>query len=192
MVFLQVVLSFHDMIVRMSLISIHNFKTKQGDFNCGASSQADFILNHFLSNFLSNSPFPPRPAGMLEQFKPPLNQVFIYIDWTLTSHVSACLPTISIISAQTFLTMRTGKNAVKAIKKNQEKCGWNLVQGRKGQYIEVHRGQNLHSGQSNPALCGWYSAVHRRSEKTKLCWDLFSVIRMFVGLDAKTEKERCA
>ena len=24
----------------------------QGDFNCGASSQADFILNYFLSNFL--------------------------------------------------------------------------------------------------------------------------------------------
>ena len=40
----------------------------QGDFNCRASSQADFILNYFLSNvlnfpqispnFLSNSPFP--------------------------------------------------------------------------------------------------------------------------------------
>ena len=34
----------------------------QGDFDCGASFQADFILNYFLSNssiFLSNSPFPP-------------------------------------------------------------------------------------------------------------------------------------
>ena len=39
----------------------------QGDFNCRASTQADFILNYFLSNvlnfpqispnFLSNSPF---------------------------------------------------------------------------------------------------------------------------------------
>ena len=57
MVFLQVVLSFHDTIVRMSLISIHNFKTKQGDFNCGASSQADFILNHFLSKFLNSPKF---------------------------------------------------------------------------------------------------------------------------------------
>ena len=148
----------------------------QGDIYCGASSQADFILNYFLSN----SPFPPSLAGMLEQLKPPWNQVFIENAHN-TSHVLACLPTISSISAQTFLAMRTGKNAVKGIKKNQEKCGWNLVQGRKGQYIEVHRGQNLHSGQSNPALCGWYSAVHRRSEKTKLCWDLFSLIRMFVG-----------
>ena len=31
----------------------------QGDINCGASSQADFILNYFLSNFLPCSPFPP-------------------------------------------------------------------------------------------------------------------------------------
>ena len=53
----------------------------QGDFNCRASSQADFILNYFLSNFLkflhissnflSNSPFPPSPAGRLEQVTPP-------------------------------------------------------------------------------------------------------------------------
>ena len=46
----------------------------QGDFYCRASSQADFILNYFLSNvlkfpqispnFLSNSPFPTsRLAG---------------------------------------------------------------------------------------------------------------------------------
>ena len=78
-VFLKAVLSFHHSIVRISLISIY-FKTKQDDFNCGVSSQADFVLNYFLSNFL-------------------------------------------IISAQTFLAMRTGKNAVKGIKKNQEKCG---------------------------------------------------------------------
>ena len=31
-----------------------NDNMKQGDFYCGASSQADFILNYFLSNFLSN------------------------------------------------------------------------------------------------------------------------------------------
>ena len=43
----------------------------QGDFNCGASSQADFILNYFLSNFLSNSPFPPSLTGRLEQLKSP-------------------------------------------------------------------------------------------------------------------------
>ena len=36
---------------------------REGDFNCGASSQDDFILNYFLSN----SPFPPSPAGRLEQ-----------------------------------------------------------------------------------------------------------------------------
>ena len=29
---------------------------QQGDFNCGASSQADFILNYLLSNFLSYFP----------------------------------------------------------------------------------------------------------------------------------------
>ena len=55
--------------------------TQQVDFNCGASSQADFILNYFLlnlpkfpqifSNFLSNSPFPPSPTGRLEQLKSP-------------------------------------------------------------------------------------------------------------------------
>ena len=47
------------------------FTLDQGDINFGASSQADFILNHFLSkfpsNFLSNSPSPPSPAGRLEQ-----------------------------------------------------------------------------------------------------------------------------
>ena len=47
----------------------------QVDINCGASSQADFILNYFLSNFLSNSPFLPSPAGRLEQSKPPCQQV---------------------------------------------------------------------------------------------------------------------
>ena len=35
---------------------------EQGDFNCGTSSKADFILNYFLSN----SPFPPSPACRLE------------------------------------------------------------------------------------------------------------------------------
>ena len=42
---------------------------QQGGFNCGAFSQADFFLNYFLSNFLSNSPFPPNLAGRLEQLK---------------------------------------------------------------------------------------------------------------------------
>ena len=32
-----------------------NICKKQGDFNCGASFQADFILNYFLSNFLKFS-----------------------------------------------------------------------------------------------------------------------------------------
>ena len=36
-------------------------------------SQLDLVLNYFLSN----SPFPPSPVDMLEQSKPPLNQVFI-------------------------------------------------------------------------------------------------------------------
>ena len=47
----------------------------QGDINCGTSSQTDFILNYFLSNFpsnfLSNSPFPPSPAGRLEKLMSP-------------------------------------------------------------------------------------------------------------------------
>ena len=43
----------------------------QGDINCGASPQPDFILNYFLSNFLSNSPYPPSPAGRLEQLMSP-------------------------------------------------------------------------------------------------------------------------
>ena len=62
--------------------TIHTVTDVQGDFNCGASPhQADFILNYFLSdflvflqvfsNFLSNSPFPPRLAGRQEQLKPP-------------------------------------------------------------------------------------------------------------------------
>ena len=52
---------------------------------CRVSSQADFILNYFLSNFLkfpkknpqissnflSNSQFPPIPTGRLEQLKSP-------------------------------------------------------------------------------------------------------------------------
>ena len=57
----------------------------QGDFNFGTSSQADFILIYYLSKFLefpkissnlfSNSPFPPSPAGRLEQLKPPWSTV---------------------------------------------------------------------------------------------------------------------
>ena len=49
----------------------------QGDLNCEASSQADFILNYFLSNNLpnfltfpqtfSNPPFPLSPVVRLEQ-----------------------------------------------------------------------------------------------------------------------------
>ena len=41
-----------------------------------------FILNYFLSNFLSNSPFPPIPAGRLEQLKSPCidNTLFLCFD----------------------------------------------------------------------------------------------------------------
>ena len=39
----------------------------QGGINCEASPQADFIMNHVLSN----SPIPPSPAGRLEQLMPP-------------------------------------------------------------------------------------------------------------------------
>ena len=45
---------FHCNSVTLSWLNI-----VQGDFNCGESSQADFILNYFLSI----SPFPPSPAG---------------------------------------------------------------------------------------------------------------------------------
>ena len=47
----------------------------QGDFNCGASSQADFILNCHLSN----SPFPPSPAGRLGQSRPPWCHLTVFI-----------------------------------------------------------------------------------------------------------------
>ena len=53
---------------------VKNITTKcqiQGDIYCGAFSQADFILNYFPSNFLSNSPFPPSLAGRMEQLKSP-------------------------------------------------------------------------------------------------------------------------
>ena len=43
----------------------------QGDLNFGASSQADFILNYFLSNFPSNYPFLPTLDGRLEQLMSP-------------------------------------------------------------------------------------------------------------------------
>ena len=52
----------------------------QGDFYCGASSQADIIRNYFLkfprisSIFLKiplSSQFPPSSAGRLEQLKQP-------------------------------------------------------------------------------------------------------------------------
>ena len=47
-----------------------SYHKSQGDFNCGSSSQAGFILNYFLSNIPSSSPFPPSPAGRLEQSEP--------------------------------------------------------------------------------------------------------------------------
>ena len=43
---------------------------QQGDINYGASSQAGFILNYFLSN----SPFLLKPAGRLEQLMSPWNR----------------------------------------------------------------------------------------------------------------------
>ena len=64
-----------------SRLELDNFPKDQGGFYCGVPFRADFILNYFLSkflkfpqmflNFLSNSPFPPSPAGRLEQLKPP-------------------------------------------------------------------------------------------------------------------------
>ena len=47
----------------------------QGDINCGPSSHPDFIKNYFLSNFLSNSPFPPIPDGRMEQLMSPCRMV---------------------------------------------------------------------------------------------------------------------
>ena len=56
-------------------ILVIHIELSKGDFNCGASSKADFILNYFLSkflnfpkissNFLSNSPLPPSPASAI-------------------------------------------------------------------------------------------------------------------------------
>ena len=55
--------------------SIVDSRPKQGDFNCGASSQADFILNCYLSN----SPFLPSPAGRLGQSWPPWCHLTVFI-----------------------------------------------------------------------------------------------------------------
>ena len=53
---------------------------QQGDFNCGASSQADFILNYLLSNLLSYFPkFPlkfsvsPQPGWLTGTIKATLH-----------------------------------------------------------------------------------------------------------------------
>ena len=45
--------------------------SQQGDINCSSSSHPDFVKNYFLSNFLSNSPFPPILDGRLEQLMSP-------------------------------------------------------------------------------------------------------------------------
>ena len=53
-----------------------NICKKQGDFNCGASFQADFILNYFLSNFpkfsqiSSNFLKPPQISSQILHFLP--------------------------------------------------------------------------------------------------------------------------
>ena len=75
--------------IRDAIINIKIVTQLQGDINCGASSQADFILNYFLSNFLSNSPFPPSLAGKLEELKPPWQ-------WSSLVHV-ALFQSISIL-----------------------------------------------------------------------------------------------
>ena len=46
--------------------SPNRYTSLQGDFNRGASSQADFILNYFLSNFLN---FPQFSPNFLKSFK---------------------------------------------------------------------------------------------------------------------------
>ena len=64
----------HHRLLLANFNTSHHIKS-QGDFNCGSSSQADFILKYFLSNFLnfhSNSPFPHSLAGRLEQLMSPL------------------------------------------------------------------------------------------------------------------------
>ena len=57
----------------------------QGDINFGASSQADSILNNILSSFLSNSLFPPSPAGRLEQLMSPCHRRlwWLWLIWTM-------------------------------------------------------------------------------------------------------------
>ena len=47
----------------------------QGDIDDGAPSQADFILNYFLSN----SPFSPSPDGRLEQLMSPGGGDDVYV-----------------------------------------------------------------------------------------------------------------
>ena len=47
----------------------------QGDINSGSPSQADFILNYFLSNFL----YPPSPEGWLEQLMSPDGGDDVYV-----------------------------------------------------------------------------------------------------------------
>ena len=72
-----------------------SYHKSQGDFNCGSSSQAGFILNYFLLNFLSHSAFPPSLAGRLKQLKPP----WVYHYHLLWSTILILL----IISISTFL-----------------------------------------------------------------------------------------
>ena len=53
-------------------ILVIHIELSQGDFNCGASSKADFILNYFLSKFLN---FPKISSNFLKQLKPPFTEL---------------------------------------------------------------------------------------------------------------------
>ena len=53
-------------------ILVIHIELSQGDFNCGASSKADFILNYFLSKFLN---FPKISSNFLKQLKPSLTEL---------------------------------------------------------------------------------------------------------------------
>ena len=74
----------------------------QGDFNCGASSQADFILNYFLSKFLKfllKFSISSQPSWQAGTIKVTLAQLIVLSAF----YFSAFLSSLDIIAASIFV-----------------------------------------------------------------------------------------